>query len=170
MASKPHLRAVVDGETGELHANACPRCEDVQLGDLENAERRIRKLERQIRALERDRQAQREQDPQRQQILAVIDLWRRVTGHPRANLNAGDRFDVVKARLTEGYSVEQVELAIEGIGAYAYVVEGQRVKRGNKSQRHDRLGIACGSGENLERLANLGHQARKEREANGRGD
>lgn len=163
--ARPHLRAVVHGETGQIHANACPRCEDVQLEDLENAERRIRKLERQIRALERDRQAQREQDPQRQQILAVIDLWRRCTGHPRANLNAGDRFDVVKARLSEGYTVEQVELAVEGIGAYPYVGPEGRCKRGSRAQRHDRLGIALGGGEALERFAVLGYQARKEREA-----
>jgi hypothetical protein len=160
--TRPHLRAVVDGETGEIHTG-CARCEDVAVGDLDNAERRIRKLEREKRAMERDRDAERQADPQRQEIMRLIDMWRRVTGHPRANINAGDRFDVVKARLAEGYSVEQVELAIEGIGAFRYVVEGQRMRHGSPGQRHDRLGIACGSGENLERMANLGHQARKER-------
>lgn len=160
---KPHLRAVVDGETGELHTG-CPRCQDVAVGDLDNAERRIRKLEREKRALEEDAMAKREADPQRKVILGVIDLWRRATGHPKANIYAADRFDVVKARLREGYLVEQIELAVEGIGAFPYVVEGQRMRHGNRGQRHDRLGIACGSGENLERMANLGHQARKERD------
>jgi hypothetical protein len=162
--AKAHLRAVVEGETGQIFAAPCPRCEDVELGDLENAERRIRKLEREKRSMERDRDAERQADPQRQVILGLIDAWKRHTGHPKANANAGDRFDVVKARLAEGYSPQDVELAIEGIGAFPYVVEGQRMRHGNRGQRHDRLGIACGSGENLERLANLGHQARKERE------
>lgn len=164
MPGKPHLRAVVDGETGQIFANACPRCEDVQLQDLELAERRIRKLEREKRALEEDQAAKREADPDRQQILAIIDLWRRATGHPKANIYAADRFDVVKARLREGYLVEQLELAVEGIGARPYVVEGQRVKHGSRSQRFDRLGIVCGGGEQIEKFAVIGYEARKERE------
>lgn len=165
MPSKPHLRAVVDGESGELHARPCPRCEDVELGDLENAERRLRKLERQIRAMERDQEAARKADPQRAVILGLIDAWRRHTSHPKANVNAGDRFDVVKARLAEGYAPEQIELAIIGIGAYRYVGPEGRMRAGKATQRHDRLGIAIGGGESLERFAVLGHQAKKEREA-----
>jgi hypothetical protein len=159
--SRPHLRAVVDGETGELHANPCPRCIDVELQDLENAERRIRKLEREKRAMERDRDAERQTDPQRQVILGLIDAWKRHTGHPKANANAGDRFDVVKARLAEGYAPEDIELAIEGIGARPYVVEGQRVKHGSRGQRFDRLGIVCGGGEAVEKFAIIGYEERK---------
>ena len=164
MAGKPHLRAVVDGETGEIHTG-CARCEDVAVGDLDNAERRIRKLEREKRALEEDQMAKREADPQRQIIIGLIDLWRRATGHPKANIYAADRFDVVKARLRENYTVEQIELAVEGIGAYRYVVEGQRMRHGSKGQRFDRIGIALGGGESTERFAVLGYEARKEREA-----
>lgn len=164
---KPHLRAVVDGETGQIHAHACPRCEDVQLQDLELAERRIRKLEREKRALEEDQMAKREADPQRQVILGIVDKWRIATGHPKANIYAADRFDVVKARLGEGYEPRDIELAIEGIGARPYVIEGQRVKHGNKGQRHDRLGIVCGGGEQIEKFAVIGYEARKEREAHG---
>lgn len=163
--SKAHLRAVVEGETGELFVQPCPRCIDVELGDLENAERRIRKLEREKRALEADQIAKREADPQRQVILDLIDKWRRCTGHPRANLYAGDRFDHVKARLREDYSPEQIELALEGIGAFPYVGPEGRMRTGTPGQRHDRLGIALGGGESLERFCNLGYQARKEREA-----
>lgn len=137
----------------------------MQLQDLELAERRIRKLEREKRALEEDAMAKREGDPQRQVILELIDKWRRCTGHPKANIYAADRFDVVKARLRENYTVEQIELAVEGIGAFRYVVDAQRVRHGSPGQRHDRLGIALGGGENLERMAVLGHQAKKEREA-----
>jgi hypothetical protein len=80
-------------------------------------------------------------------------------------VNAGDRFDVVKARLAEGYSPEQIELAIVGIGAHRYVGPEGRMRAGKATQRHDRLGIALGGGESLERFAVLGHQAKKEREA-----
>lgn len=163
MAGKPHLRAVVDGETGEIHTG-CARCEDVAVGDLDNAERRCRKLERQIRTLEADKQAAREGDPQRAVILGLIDTWKRHTGHPKANANAGDRFDVIKARLAEGYTPENIELALEGIGAFRYVGPEGRMRAGKPHQRHDRLGIALGGGESLERFCNLGHQARKERD------
>jgi hypothetical protein len=162
--SRPHLRAVVDGETGEIHTG-CARCEDVAVGDLDNAERRCRKLERQIRAMERDQEAARKADPQRAVILGLIESWKRHTGHPKANVNAGDRFDVVKARLAEGYSPEQIELALVGIGAYRYVGPEGRMRAGKATQRHDRLGIALGGGESLERFAILGHQARKEQKA-----
>lgn len=165
---KPHLRAVVDGETGEIHAHACPRCEDVQLQDLELAERRLRKLERQIRAMERDQEAARKADPQRAVILGLIEAWKRHTGHPKANVNAADRFDVVKARLAEGYTPDQIELAIEGIGAYRYVGPEGRMRAGKATQRHDRLGIAIGGGEPLERFCNLGYEVRKEREREAR--
>lgn len=158
--NRPHLRAVVDGETGELHTG-CPRCEDVEVGDLENAQRRILKLEREVKALKADHVARREADPQRQIILGLIELWARVTKHPRANIYAGDRFDHIKARLREGYTPEQIELAIEGLGAFPFVGPAGRMRSGKPSQRHDRLGIALSGGEAVERFCNLGYQARK---------
>lgn len=164
MPAKPHLRAVVDGESGELHARPCPRCEDVELGDLENAERRIRKLERQIRALERDQEAARQADPQRKIVLERIENWKRLTGHPRANINAGDRFDVVKARLAEDYTPEQLDGAIYGLAKFPFVGPEGRMRQGKPNQRHDRLGIALGGGEAVERFFNLGIQAKREDE------
>jgi hypothetical protein len=164
VTARPNLRAVVEGETGELFAQPCPRCIDVELQDLENAERRIRKLEREKKALQEDKQSKREQDPQRKEILERINKWRELTGHPKANINAADRFDHVKARLAESYKWEAIDLAIEGIAEYPYVGPSGRMKHGKPSQRHDRLGICLGSGEALERFAVLGHQARKERD------
>ena len=147
--------------TGEI---ACPRCQDLRAGDIENMERENRKLLRRIRKLERDKEAEREDDPERMDILALIDRWKVKTGHPKSNAAAADRFDVVKARLREGYTIEQLELAIDGIGHYRYVVQGTRSTTGTPSQRHDRLGIALGGGEAVERFAVLGHRARKERD------
>lgn len=166
MNARPNLRAVIEGETGQVFTG-CPRCEDVQLADLENAEKRIRKLEREKKALQEDKQSKREAEqatPEGQRVLALIDHWRVCTGHPKANLYAADRYDMIKARLREGYTHDQIELAIEGLGAYRYVGPSGRMKTGKPDQRHDRLGIALGGGEDLERLANLGYKARKERE------
>jgi hypothetical protein len=158
--SPAHLRVVVDRENGIVH-QGCPRCEDVNVEDVTNLERENRRLMRKVREMERDREAERQQDPERQTILSLIERWKLKTGHPKSNANAGDRFDAVKARLREGYTVEQLELAIDGIGAFPYVVNGQRLPEGKRSQRHDRLGIVLKGGEDVERFAVLGHHARK---------
>lgn len=161
MNPRPELR-VLDGD-GELHnyeTYGCPRCREIQAGDVQLLETRCRKLERQIKNLERDRDAERAIDPQRWEIKRLIELWKELTGHTKSKTSA-DRFDVVKARLKEGYSVEEIELAIEGIAAYPYVTKTGRAKTGEKRDRHDRLGIALESGENLERFANIGHEARR---------
>lgn len=159
MSARPDLR-LVNTETGELAG--CDRCSEVQVGDVENLEREVSSLLRKIRRLERDADAERQADPNRVSILVLIERWKEATDHPKSNANAADRFDVIRARLAEGYTVEQLELAIDGIGAFRYVVNGNRVPEGKPGQRHDRLGIALGGGEAVERFANLGHRARKE--------
>lgn len=158
MSARPDLR-LVNTETGELAG--CDRCSEVQVGDVENLERQVNALLRKIRGLERDRDAERQADPNRIQIIALIERWKEATGHPKSNANAADRFDVIRARLAEGYTIEQIELAVDGIGAFRYVVNGNRVSSGKPGQRHDRLGIALGGGEAVERFAVLGYQARK---------
>lgn len=144
-------------EHGEVH-DACPRC--VALADelvglrqtLDMQARKIGRLERE--AADDDH----ESHPQRKEIADLIERWKQVTGHPRAKLSK-DRFDVVKARLKDGYTLEQLRLAIDGIGAYPFVVNGSRRREGAPSQRHDKLSIALGGGEAVERFANLGARA-----------
>lgn len=148
----------VDLTTGEL---LCPRCAEVKPGDLEAAEAEIRRLRRKVKSLERDKEAERQAAPNRKLVLALIERWKRVTNHPKSNANAADRFDLITARLKEGYSPQDIELAIDGIGAYPFVVKAVRTKTGPPNCRHDRLGIALGSGEKLEAFANLGAKARR---------
>lgn len=151
---------VPDLDTGEV-LSPCKRCATVNPGDVDNLERENRKLMRRIRQLERDQEEERMADPNRRIVLGIIERWKVATNHPRSNSNAADRYDLVRARLREGYTPENLELAVDGIGAYRYVVSGERKTEGATSQRHDRLGIALGSGEAVERFANLGHTARK---------
>lgn len=120
----------------------------------------LRTVEGKLRRLKRDRAAERREDPDRALILELIGVWKRATGHPNAR-DSADRFDVVKARLEEGYSAEQIRLALAGLGAFPYVRNGQRVARGTPAERYDRIGIALDTGSALERFANLGHLAKK---------
>jgi len=98
--------------------------------------------------------------PQSKEITALIDRWRVGTQHPKAK-HSRDRLEIIKARLKDGYSLEQLELAIDGIACFAFVVNGQRVREGKPSNRHDSLSLALKGGENTERFANLGALARK---------
>lgn len=158
--SRPHLSVVVDNE-GQVH-DGCPRCEDVAVEDVAHLEAEVRKLRRKIDRLEADKQAARENDPNRRVIVDLIDHWKLVTGHPKSNSHSADRFDMVRARLREGYTPEQIKLAISGLGHFRYVAGKQRSPTGQPHQRFDQLKHAIDSGERLERMANLGHMARKE--------
>lgn len=98
--------------------------------------------------------------PLGREIVVLIERWKLASGHAKSKTSA-DRVKLVKARLKDDYSIEQLELAIDGIAAYPYVgTGGQRFSKGKPGQRHDRLGIALGGGEAVEKFAVLGHEAR----------
>jgi hypothetical protein len=140
-------------ETGEVFA---------PVEDLENCEAELRKLRRRLKTYERSKQDEREKSPNRTLILALIERWKVQCDHPNSNAHAADRFDMVQARLREGYTPEQIAMAIDGIAAMPYVgPQGRQSHNGRGSKRHDRLGIALGSGEALERFANLGALAKR---------
>ena len=162
--SNADLRLIeIDGETGEVqNPDGCARCRDVEVFDLLAAEKENRRLLRKINQLERDKETARQSDSNRTKIIELIELWKESTGHPRSNPMSADRFDVVKARVKEGYSFDDLRAAVQGIGRYPYVVNGQRVATGPASHRHDRLGIAIGGGEAVERFAVLNYQYEQE--------
>jgi hypothetical protein len=152
MSATDH-RDYVHPETGEVF---------VPKEDLENCEAELRKLRRRLKAYERQKQDEREKSPNRTLILALIERWKVQCDHPNSNAHAADRFDMVQARLREGYTPEQIAMAIDGIAAMPYVgPQGRQSHNGRGSKRHDRMGIALGSGEDLERFANMGAQARR---------
>lgn len=156
--TRPALQ-LVNPETGELvDPGTCPGCK-TRDDEIAGHVRTIRSQSAAIGRLERQVDEDPQLHPQRKEITALIDRWREATGHPRAK-HSKDRFDVIKARLRDGYTLDQLELAIDGIAAFPYVINGQRVSQGKPSQRHDALSLALKGGENLERFANLGARAR----------
>ena len=154
-------RDYVHPETGELY---------VPKEDLENCEAELRKARRRIKAYERGEKKERQNYKERTQVLEAIEYWAKLTHHEKANVNAADRFDMIVARRKEGYGFKfdpedpapTIDLAIEGLAANPYVgPKGRQSHNGTGSSRHDRLGIALGSGEDLERFARLGYLARR---------
>lgn len=98
--------------------------------------------------------------PQGAEIVALIERWRIHCNHENAKTSA-DRVKLIRARLHDGYTPEQIALAIDGLAAAPYVVNAQRRSEGKDSQRYDQLKHALNGGQDLERFANLGHNARK---------
>jgi hypothetical protein len=93
--------------------------------------------------------------------VRIVEVWREVTNHPNAKVSR-DRIELVKARLKDGYNLDQIELAVRGLGANPYVVNAKRSPTGKPSQRYDQMKHALSGGEKLEALANLGAQIAKE--------
>lgn len=150
-------------DTGEL----IPATEAVhRIRDLEDRlagyKRTIDKQAREIGVLAR--RVAEDEDPHHHplgaEIVALIERWKTYCHHVNAKMSA-DRVKLVKARIRDGYTTAQIALAIDGLAAAPYVVNAQRRPTGTDSQRYDQLKHALRGGEELERFANLGHQARK---------
>lgn len=172
MEAAPNLRLVGSDaastfpwpETGELLSitDAHYRIADMR-DEIDGLTRLTKKQARENAALARrvaeDESA--DNHAQGKEIKALVERWKKATGHTKSKVS-GDRVKWVKSRLKDDYSIEELELAVDGIAAYPYVgTGGQRFAKGKPSQRHDRLGIALGGGEAVERFAVLGHQARQ---------
>lgn len=151
---------LVNPDTGEVEER------DSLIADLEDRIEGYRKTcdkqAREIGALAR--RIAEEDDPAAhplgKEIVALIERWKLGAGHAKSKTSA-DRVKAVKARLKDGYSIEQLELAVDGICAYPFVTNGGRARTGQPSNRHDRLGIALGGGEKVEEFTRLGYAARK---------
>ena len=102
-----------------------------------------------------------EAHPRHKEMAALIERWRQATGHAKSKASK-DRFDLIRARFNDGYEIETLELAIDGLGAFPFVVSAERRQEGPPAQRYDQLKHALNGGQDLERFANLGHRARKD--------
>lgn len=166
------LRLVDDN--GELVTPGCDGCRDKSAkiagleGDLDALTRELATVIRQRDALKRDREKERETHPKRAEITACFEHWverqRQARPKRRKFILSADRFDAVKARLNEGYTVEEIQLAIDGAVAFPFVVNGQRSANG-RGERHDDLELVCRGGKRLEKLANLGAVWRRQETA-----
>lgn len=75
------------------------------------------------------------------EVAEVFDYWRDRCNHPNAKLTP-DRSRKVRARLREGYTVQQLRQAIDGAAVGAFVNEA--------GQRFDALDLICRNGSKVE--------------------
>ena len=157
-STRPFLR-LVDQATGELIET------DRRIADLEDKVAGLQTtLGMQARKLGQYEREKAKADPRMDsrygELKKIVNRWKRATGHEKSMIS-DDRLKLVRARLKDGYTIEQIELAIDGLAACPYVVDAQRVRTGKPSQRYDQLEHALKGGAKLERFAVLGHKARK---------
>jgi hypothetical protein len=122
---RPRLVAVDDNgevappchycQTGEEHPETCL--------EVQGLVREVKSLTTRIRNMERDRDAEREQHPQRATVEELHEFWQKRCRHPKAELR--DRHDHW-ASLLKDYSRERIMCMIVGMGAYRFEQYGRR--------------------------------------------
>ena len=122
-------------------------------------EERERKYRRQEKMLEEERDPRNQ--PNGKERVQVVEYWREVCGKQKSIVSK-DRVKMAGARLGDGYTVEQLKLAIDALAAFPFRVFDKRLKTGRPDDRHDQLKDALGDSEKVEAMANLGHQARRQ--------
>lgn len=89
---------------------------------------------------------QRRQDPNRAAIQTVFAYWARVLEHPGARLT-GDREQKIRARLRDGYTVDDMLRAIDGCAASPY-----HCGENDQKTRYDDLTLILRNGSFLEKF------------------
>lgn len=88
-------------------------------------------------------------------VRELFEYWQLRTGHERAKLDA-KRARKIRDRLKDGYTVDEIRQAINGVAKFPFVVDGGRSSTGRSNQRFDDIELVCRNGPNLERFGQLG--------------
>lgn len=148
--------------TGELISLPDAHARIKELHEGKEAMKRLIE-EREVKYRRLQRQVEEERDPRNQPSGAaatrVVTYWRDLC-HPNSKVSK-DRIKMAAARLADDYTEEQLNLAIDGIASHPFRIYDTRKPNGRAEDRHDQLKDALGDSERVERMANLGHKARK---------
>lgn len=93
-------------------------------------------------------------------IAAVFDHWRKIMGHERSRMDTA-RQTVIRKRLSDGYTVEDLMLAIEGCAASAF-----HMGENERGQRYDSLTLILRDADHVDkfiRAAEAAHRILAER-------
>lgn len=82
-------------------------------------------------------------------VNAVFDHWKTVMEKPTAKLTQG-RYQKVACRLKEGYTVDQLKLAIDGCRASKF-----HMGENDTNMLHNDLELICRSGEKVEKFSDI---------------
>lgn len=122
--------------------------------DFENLQAELVAKRREIGRLKGELTKQNQSSPEHQSVQAVFDHWREQCGHERAKLGE-KRAAVVRARLRDNFTEEQLLRAVDGVAMFPFVVNGQRRPKGKPDQRYDDLELICRNEVNVEKFIGL---------------
>jgi hypothetical protein len=122
--------------------------------DFENLQAELVAKRREIGRLRGELTKQRQSSPEHQSVQAVFDHWRAECGHDKAKLGE-KRAAVVRARLRDNFTEDQLLRAVDGVAMFPFVVNGQRRAKGKPDQRYDDLELICRNEVNVEKFIGL---------------
>lgn len=151
MSARPDLK-VIDGN-GEISDDLVPI-----LSDAAALMEVVVKQRCEIAGLKRAAAAMAAVDPDAETIGDVLSYWKDKTNHPRSQIPVdGKRWRIVKARMKDGFTADQLRRAIDGVAAFPW--EGAYGERfadpGEGRKRKDDLSHAMGDEEKTERRIRL---------------
>lgn len=88
-------------------------------------------------------------------VVRVFEHWKVIMDHPRAKLDLA-RARVIRARLADGYTLEDLCMAVDGNAASAWH-QGEN----DRHTVYDQLSLILRDGEHVERFMAAGEQAHK---------
>src|SRR5262245_20858244 len=96
-------------------------------------------------------------------VTAVFEYWKSQMGHPKAQLS-DDREKAITARLKNGYTLEDIKLAIDGCKA-----SGFHQGENGQGRKYDDIELICRKGSKLEQFIEMALAKRKPIVANANG-
>jgi hypothetical protein len=88
-------------------------------------------------------------------VAAVFAHWKVIMGHERARMDL-KRAQVIRDRLRDGYSVDDLCLAVEGCAASAF-----HCGENDRGQRYDSLTLILRDADHVDKFISMGEQARR---------
>lgn len=82
-------------------------------------------------------------------VQEIFDYWRSCLNHPKAILDA-KREKAIRARLKEGYTVERIKAAIDGIQRSPH-----HMGQNDRQTVYDDIELICRSGTNVDKFADM---------------
>ena len=150
MSAARHLRAV--DTNGQLVEDVTPVPSEVAAltQQLVDAQRKIAALKGQITRL-------RKVDPRASDIMDVLEHWRTVCKHPKADIPLdGKRAEYVAKMLAVPFTVEDIKQACDGVAKFPYEEYGQHyAEPGPKRKRRTDIPYICRDEVKLAQLRDL---------------
>jgi len=119
--------------------------DDIRISDVENPQSKVK--ETKVNKSKELKTLVEQARPDVSDIMAIFEFWQSELNHPQSRLDK-KRLAAIKARLSEGYSVDRIKQAIRGIKNCPH-----NMGQNDRNQRYDDIELICRTGANVDRFA-----------------